>query len=260
MAPYLVLTGILIAVIFFILYKKPVIKADLPTGYQALLAEHVAFYRALDPAGKKRFEDKIQELLGYIRIHGVKTEVSDLDKLLIASSGIIPIFGFPEWKYYNLSDILLYPGSFNQENFAIDHNENTLGMVGNGPMQRMMILSKPALYHGFSNNMGKENTGIHEFVHLLDKEDGDVDGLPEALLDKKFTLPWLNLVANEIKAIKDGHSDINVYGATNKAEFFAVAAEYFFEQPEKFKQHHPGLYGMMTKIFQQEPAMPQPQF
>jgi Mlc titration factor MtfA (ptsG expression regulator) len=257
MAPYLVLTAIFLIVLIFIFYKKPAVKADLPSGYKDLLAEHVAFYRALDTSGKNRFEEKIQELLGYIRIHGVKTEVSDLDRLLIASSGVIPIFGFPEWKYYNLRDILLYPGSFNQENFVIDHTENTLGMVGNGPMQRMMILSKPALYRGFGDDDGKENTGIHEFVHLLDKEDGDVDGLPEALLDKKYTLPWLNLVADEIKSIKEGHSDINVYGATNKAEFFAVAAEYFFEQPDRFRQHHPGLYTMMTKIFQQQPAQPQ---
>jgi Mlc titration factor MtfA (ptsG expression regulator) len=77
------------------------------------------------------------------------------------------------------------------------------------------------------------------------------------LLDKKYTLPWLNLVADEIKSIKEGHSDINVYGTTNKAEFFAVAAEYFFEQPDRFRQHHPGLYTMMTKIFQQQPAQPQ---
>src|SRR5690348_5648542 len=102
MAPYLVLTAIFLIVLIFIFYKKPAVKADLPSGYKDLLAEHVAFYRALDTSGKNRFEEKIQELLGYIRIHGVKTEVSDLDRLLIASSGVIPIFGFSEWKYYNL--------------------------------------------------------------------------------------------------------------------------------------------------------------
>ncbi len=42
------------------------------------------------------------------------------------------------------------------------------------------------------NREERENTGIHEFVHLLDKEDGSVDGLPEALLAKQYTLPWLH--------------------------------------------------------------------
>ena len=253
MAPIFALLFILGFVLFMVLYKRPVKTANLPAGYQDLLAEHVSFYRDLDEAGKIRFENKIKELLGYIRIHGVKTEVTDLDRLLIASSGVIPIFGFPEWKYYNLADILLYPGAFNEINFSIDANADIAGMVGNGTMQRMMILSKPALHSGFAGQPHKENTGIHEFVHLLDKEDGDVDGLPEALLQKQYTLPWLNLVAKSIAEIKEGKSDINVYRATNKAEFFAVAAEYFFAQPEMFKKKHAELYHLMTQIFNQHP-------
>ena len=166
---------------------------------------------------------------------------------------MIPIFGFPEWKYYNLRDILLYPGSFNEIDFKTEGDGHIMGMVGNGTMQQMMILSKPALYNGFDNTSDKENTGIHEFVHLLDKEDGDVDGLPEALLEKQYTLPWLNLMAEGIEEIKKEKSDINVYGVTNKAEFFAVAAEYFFEQPELFKKKHTVLYDLMTQVFQQHP-------
>jgi Mlc titration factor MtfA (ptsG expression regulator) len=249
LAPILVLIFIAAGVIFVIRYKSPVKLADLPEGYQSVLTEHIAFYRALTATEKIRFEQKLRELLGYVRIHGVKTEVTDLDKLLVASSGVIPIFGFSEWKYYNLTDILLYPGAFNETDFNTEKEAYIAGMVGNGAMQRIMILSKPALYRGFDNTGDKENTGIHEFVHLLDKEDGDVDGLPEALLDKQYTVPWLNLIADEIEAIKQGHSDINVYGATNKAEFFAVAAEYFFEQPELFKKHHAGLYDLMVQVF-----------
>ncbi len=253
MAPILVLVFMTAGIVFFLLYKRPVKMAELPNGYRELLTEHVAFYRSIDEAGKIRFEKKIKELLGYINIHGVKTEVTDLDTLLIASSGVIPIFGFPEWKYYNLRDILLYPGSFDEVEFKIDGEGTVLGMVGSGTMQQMMILSKPALYNGFGNTSDKENTGIHEFVHLLDKEDGDVDGFPAALLEKQYTIPWLNLIADTIAEIKGGRSDINIYGVKNKAEFFAVAAEYFFEQPALFKKNHPDLYNLMTKIFEQNP-------
>ncbi|MEP6713185.1 MAG: zinc-dependent peptidase, partial [Ferruginibacter sp.] len=159
-----------------------------------------------------------------------------------------------EWKYYNLREVLLYPGTFNKDEFLTSAEErNTLGMVGNGPMQRVMILSKPALYEGFVNDSGKQNTGIHEFVHLLDKEDGAVDGMPEALLQKQYAVPWLQLINKNITAILEASSDINVYGATNKAEFFAVAAEYFFERPDLFKEKHPELYQLMTQIFHQEP-------
>lgn len=255
MTPILILIIITLIVVVFALYKRPIKKAELPTGYKNILSEHVAFYRTLDDKGKIRFEEKIKEFLGYIRITGVNTNVNDLDRLLVASSGVIPIFGFPEWRYYNLREVLLYPGSFNETSFLSKNEDRyVLGMVGDGPMQRIMILSKPALHNGFANVSGKENTGIHEFVHLLDKEDGAVDGLPEALLKRQFTIPWLQLIAKNIAAIKAGESDINIYGSKNEAEFFAVASEYFFEDPEGFKQKHPELYNLMTQIFQQSPA------
>ena len=40
----------------------------------------------------------------------------------------------------------------------------------------------------------------------------------------------------------------------NNAEFFAVAAEYFFDAPEQFRINHPELFAVMEKIFHQKPA------
>lgn len=256
MGPLIVLLFIIATICIIVFYKKPVKEITLPTGYKELLMKHVAFYRSINNEEKMRFEKKIKEFLGYVQIHGVNTAVEDIDKLLVAASAIIPIFGFPEWKYYNLRDVLLYPGTFNKDEFLSGNNtRDTLGMIGNGAMQRVMILSKPALHFGFENDSGKENTGIHEFVHLLDKEDGEVDGIPGALLNRQYIVPWLELMNQNIEAIHAGNSDINIYGSTNRAEFFAVAAEYFFERPDLFKEKHEKLYNLMTKIFHQEPPV-----
>lgn len=187
--------------------------------------------------------------LSYIRIEGIKTEITDLDKTLVAASAIIPVFHFNKWKYYQLSTVLLYPDTFNREEFLQEGFEkDTLGMVGNGPLQRTMILSKPALYAGFQG--GRHNTGIHEFVHLIDKEDGSIDGLPQALLQKSQNAEWIALVNQSIHGILSGESDINIYGATNQGEFFPVAAEYFFNDPDNFSYHHPRLFEMMKLMFQ----------
>jgi len=258
MGAWIVLGLIVIAILMVLLYRRPPKKFMLAANYKELLTDHVAFYRAIGDLDKARFEEKIKEFLGYVTVTGVNTEVEELDRLLVASSAIIPIFGFPEWKYYNLREVLLYPEAFNRDSFLSAHKErNTLGMVGNGPLQRVMILSKPSLREGFKNRAGPDNTGIHEFVHLLDKEDGAIDGVPRALLQRQYTLPWLNLISENIQAILEGRSDINVYGATNKAEFFAVASEYFFERPDLFKERHGDLYSLMTKIFHQEPPAPE---
>ena len=114
-----------------------------------------------------------------------------------------------------------------------------------------MILSKKALHHGFSNETDKKNTAIHEFVHLIDKTDGAVDGIPELLLEKQYVIPWIDLIKQKIDEIYEQKTDINPYGATNKAEFFAVISEYFFERPKLLKRKHPKLYELLEEIFNQ---------
>ena len=47
-------------------------------------------------------------------------------------------------------------------------------------------------------------------------------------------------------------SDIDMYGATNPVEFFAVISEYFFEQPDLLKANHPELYEMLERIYKME--------
>ena len=66
-------------------------------------------------------------------------------------------------------------------------------------MNGQMILSKPALHLGFANETDKKNTAIHEFVHLLDKADGTIDGIPERLLEKQYVLPWMHLMEKKIE-------------------------------------------------------------
>ena len=212
--------------------QKPVSVTALPDSHRAILFEYVEFYKNLNDEKRKEFEDRIQLFLAKTRITGVKTIVEDIDRILIASSAVIPIFGFPGWEYVNLREVLLYPDSFNHDFEQIGNERNVLGMVGNGPLERVMILSQYELRQAFINRTGKTNTAIHEFVHLVDKMDGTTDGLPEFILQRQYILPWLQLMRSEIKNILTDQSDINPYGATNEAEFFAVAAEYFFERPE----------------------------
>jgi MtfA peptidase len=233
--------------------------ASMPQHLRKLLEERVLFYRQLDPLKKTEFEKRAQRFLDSVKITGVRTEVEELDRLLVAAGAIIPIFGFPEWEYINLNEVLLYPGAFTEGFSQEDNERNVLGMVGSGAMQNVMILSKMQLRSGFENVSGKENTAIHEFVHLIDKTDGAVDGIPELLVAQPFILPWLNKIQEMIGQIMENKSDINPYGATNPSEFFAVAAEYFFKRPDLLQNDHPELYDMLAGIFKQDPAKMSPE-
>lgn len=216
------------------------------------MTQEVSFYNSLSEEEKIRFEYKVQEFLLNCRITGIETSVDSTDKILVASSAVIPIFNFEDWRYSNIHEILLYPSMFN-EKFDTDGPErNILGMVGSGYMEGKMILSKPALKHGFKNESDKTNTAIHEFVHLIDKSDGSIDGVPSLLLEKQYSIPWIDLINRKIDEIFDGQSDINPYGGTNRAEFFSVVSEYFFERPRLLEKNHPELYDLLEKIFKQD--------
>jgi len=220
-----------------------------PDIWKQLLEKHVLFYNALSAEEQKLFQYKVHEFLLNCKIIGVDTSVEEIDKVLVASSATIPIFSFPEWKYTNLHEVLLYPDAFNMKFQTTGPDRRILGMVGNGYMEGKMILSKLALRKGFENELDKRNTAIHEFVHLIDKMDGKVDGIPEILLQKQYTIPWLDMIKRKVEEIVKGDSDINPYGATNNAEFFSVASEYFFERPQLLKEKHPVLYDLLSQVF-----------
>lgn len=246
----------LLAWIIFRKKSKPTAEPlqALDSKYLTLLDAHINYYHKLDAAAKKRFEAQIAQFFSYVRIEGVGTEITDTDRVLIAASAVIPIFGLGNWQYNNLTNVILYPDTFDNDYQFEGNNRSIMGMVGSGYMNGQMLLSRAALTKGFSAAAGTGNTGIHEFVHLLDKADGATDGVPEQLIPHEYALPWLNMMHQEMRRIKEGHSDINPYALTNEAEFLAVASEYFFEKPGQFQHKHPELYQQLSQIFKQEPA------
>lgn len=223
-----------------------------PAKWRIILTKEVSFYNSLSAEEKSRFEHKVLEFLLNCKITGIKTEVDIADKMLVAASAIIPIFAFDQWKYTNLQEVLLYPSAFNEKFKTEGEARFIAGMIGTGYMEGKMILSKQALRHGFKNESDKKNTAIHEFVHLIDKSDGLTDGIPSLLLEKQYAIPWIDLINTKIAEIYEGKSDINPYGGTNKAEFFSVISEYFFERPKLLAKKHPELYKLLEAIFDQD--------
>src|SRR5687768_14451401 len=124
----LVLTVVILAGLWWGSRRR--LKASpLPHNYQQILEEHVSFYAKLDGDGKARFETRMKEFLQRVRITGAGTSVEDLDRVFIAASAVIPLFHFPYWEYTNLNEVLLYPGSFDEE-YRIEGVERPIaGMV-----------------------------------------------------------------------------------------------------------------------------------
>jgi MtfA peptidase len=240
---------LIIVIIVFVFQRRHKEGFILPDHYKDLLNDYVRFYSSLDEEGKKSFEDRLQKFLSAVKINGANAEVEDLDRVLIGAAAVMPVYFIPDWEYINLREVLVYPGNFNTDFEQQGHERMVSGMVGSGALQNVMILSKWELRQGFINERSNRNTALHEFVHLIDKMDGSLDGVPELLLERKYVARWQQLIQTTMQEIRQGLSDIDAYGATSPVECFAVIAEYFFEQPELFRSLHPELYEMLDRIF-----------
>ncbi len=217
-----------------------------------ILLQHVPFYASLNENDRLRFEERVKHFLSDISITAANASIEPMDRIFVAASAVIPTFGFEDWEYTNIDEVIIYPETFGDEFEQEGSDRSILGMVGWGVMNNTMIISQHDLRQGFLNKTGKVNTAIHEFVHLLDKSDGAVDGIPENLIDKQYIKPWISLMQKKIATMLKGKSDINIYGATNEAEFFAVASEYFFERPDLLKKKHPDLYTLLAEVFRKK--------
>ncbi len=222
-----------------------------PSELEEIFEHRVAYYRGLDANERDRFRRMAAVFLDEVRITGIRTDVDDETRALVAASAVIPVFGFHAWEYERLGEVLIYPGSFDRE-FRTEGvpDRDILGMVGTGNLSGVMILSKPDLRSGFADDRDRRNVGIHEFAHLVDRGDGSIDGLPPGMRAslQPFVAEVHAILSKERRA-----DDIDPYGFTNEIELFAVLAEYFFEAPDRLERNHPEIFRSLERLFSQDP-------
>jgi len=233
-------------------YKKIKLLKNFNPEWREILQQKIVFYQHLNPDEKKDFEKRVQRFLLDYKIKGIDYKPNETDKILVAASAIIPVFAFKDWYYPNLKTIYLFADEFSFKHPMIDPESKLNGLVGGGKMKDKMYLSIKAIHKGFENEKDRKNTAIHEFLHLIDMEDGKVDGIPESMLQRQYILPWKNLIEKEIDRICENDSILSDYACTNAAEFFAEAGVHFFENPESLAENHPKLFKMLQLIFQQK--------
>ncbi len=231
------------------------LKGDFPKQWRTILEKRVGFYHTLNEIEKKQFERLIHRFLVEVPIIGIKIKVTQEVNVLVAASASIPVFSFKNWSYNKLKQVLIVDK-------AVPLNQNiskkskkqqyATGLVYDYGTHHVMFLSKRALLQGFKNMDDRKNVGIHEFVHVLDAMDGEIDGMPSAFLEKKYLRQWKRIVKETTLKIKSHQSGIDKYATTNPAEFFAVTSEYFFENPALLKKEHPKVYFLLSKVYEQD--------
>ena len=98
---------------------------------------------------------------------------------------------------------------------------------------------------------------LHEFAHQLDSESGSTNGAP-ILAGNNCLRTWAATLSEEFDELQKNawrgkRSLIDHYGATNPAEFFAVATETFFEKPVQMAEHHAELFEVLMCYYRIDP-------
>jgi hypothetical protein len=231
--------------------RSHVLAEAFPESYRAILLRDVEAYRRLSDADKKRFEGDVAIFLAEQNVTGPRgAELDDELRVLVAASATIVAFGRPGFRFPTTRDVVVYEGTFD-ESYAVGAKDaNLLGMGhGSGPI----LFSARALRDGFRQPHDASNVGLHEFAHVLDFEGGRADGVP-AFMPWQAVKPWIALMHAETKRIEHHQSLLRDYAATNEAEFFAVATEMFFEQPEHMLEQRPDLYDLLRSTYGQDPG------
>jgi hypothetical protein len=232
--------------------------------------EQRAVVRRNVPYVERLTEDDLGELAGHIRVFLAEKNfegcggltLTDEMKLTIAAQACILLLHRETDYYPDVASILVYPSAY-----IVRNTRERLGdlvvvgdqtRVGESWVRGVVILSWDAVERGASNASDGHNVVLHEFAHQLDAEDGQMDGVPE-LGTRALYSAWARALGTEYRELLDKvasheRSDIDTYGATNPAEFFAVVTEAFFERATQLKKKHPELYDVLHDFYRQDPA------
>jgi MtfA peptidase len=238
--------------------------AVVPSGWRSLIADLVPVTRRLTDAEWQRLLQLVATFMRDKRFEGGGgLEVTEEMKLTVAAQACLLILNLDAGCYPGVRSVILYPSAFVPRRPAIDgrmyvgvipHPEPLLGEHTSGAV----VLAWDSSLHGAADTADGSNVVLHEFAHELDREDGYVDGMP-LLEAPSSTRAWARVLQGRFDELRrtteDGQPDVlNAYGATNRAEFFAVATETFFSKPAELRSRYPDLYDELKGFYRQDPA------
>lgn len=191
-------------------------------------------------------------------------ELTDEIKLTIAGQACLLLLHRETDIYPNVDAILVYPSAYRvpteeRDGFVVVLGDQT--RLGESWQRGLVVLAWDHVLSGASEPHDGQNVVLHEFAHQLDSEDGVMNGTPDlgsARARARYT-SWAQVLGDEFDELSQRlhagrRSDIDPYGATNPAEFFAVLTEMFFEKPRALKRQHAELYAELAEFYKQDPA------
>lgn len=238
---------------------------SVPSAWRPIISNNLPFFDLLPEADQQELLGHVQVFLAEKRFEGCSgLKLTDEICLTIATQACLLLLHRKTDYYPRLLTILVYPSGYVvHENRHVEGEiweEGREGRLGETARSMgSMVLAWDAARYGALDPSDGKNLVLHEFAHQLDFEDLVADGMP-ALASRDDKRSWSQVMKMEFAALRAADETgiptlLDSYGATNAAEFFAVATEAFFERPRALKRLHPSLFGEMQRFFRQDPAL-----
>ena len=263
----MLLTGVAVIVwllrdpLFTELRRRRVRRQPFPAAWREILRAHVPYFRAMPADLQLQLKKHIQVFLAekvFIGCGGLV--ITETMRVAIAAQACLLILNRRGANFDNLTQILVYPDAFVVDQVRTDGagvlQESRHVLAGESWSLGQVVLSWQDAVDGAAITDDGRNVVIHEFAHQLDQQNDQANGAP--LLRREQRARWATVMSAEFATLQQqaqakAPALLNFYGATDPAEFFAVASEVFFEQPQRLADEHGALYRELSDFYRVNP-------
>ncbi len=262
---WLFLPGLLLlasGMIYIPKWREKYLRARQFTSRQrAIICTQLPIFKVLTVVQKKQLLELMQVFLARKTFYGCAAlEVTETMRLSIAAQACLLLLGRKTSVYHKLKSILIYPAAFKASRESRDANGVVSAtdhhMLGESWDSGRVILSWDDVSSGAEDFNDGQNVTLHEFAHQLDSESGATNGAP--LLHTNRYTTWSKVLSKDYQCLqhrarRNLKTVMDKYGATNEAEFFAVATETFFERPRQLAERRPDLFEVLRAYYCLDP-------
>lgn len=244
-------------------------EATFDPAWESILERNVWQYRHLHAAQRIQMHEVVARMVARKNWEGgAGLKLADEALVTVSGAAALLTLGADEpFDFPHLRTIIVYASSYRAEPRSLGGSSDPIfggidfqgeARLGEAWHGGPVVLSWRDVLQTARKRGDGDNLVLHEFAHHLDGLDGPIDGVP-FIPDRDERRSWYAVSDAEYQrlvgqASRDEATLLDHYGATNRAEFFAVATECFFEQPHAMRDHHSELYEALSRYYRQSPA------